>query len=96
MVFYVKPIADGYTDIGSLKFLHALFDTNLYHMLLKSEQNRMVRTTHYFELFDKKKMVIYFDKELTPFLKTFLLKQLFDARLLIWRLSSFSVSKIAV
>ena len=39
-VFYVTN-AD--VDIGSLKSLHTLFDGYLDHMLVKFEQNRMVR-----------------------------------------------------
>ena len=35
-------------DIGSLKSLHTLFDKYLDHMLVKFEQNRMVRTTQNF------------------------------------------------
>ena len=55
-------------------------------MLVKFEQNRMDQTTRNFELFDKKTrfFIIIFDKELTPFWKTFLLlKLLFNAKLLI-------------
>ena len=37
-------VAMADTDIESLKFLHVLFDTYLNHMLMKFEQNRMVRT----------------------------------------------------
>ena len=40
-VFYVT-IDD--TDIESLKSLHTLFDKYLVHMLVKFEQNCMVRT----------------------------------------------------
>ena len=70
--FYII-IADA--DIGSLKSLHTLFDEYLDHMLVKFEQNRMVRTIQNFDLFDKKWLTI-FDKMLTPFWKTFLwLKQ---------------------
>ena len=51
------------------------------HMLVKFEQNRIVRTTQNFELFVKKWLTIS-DKVLTPLWKTFLyLKQLFDAKL---------------
>ena len=50
-VFYVT-IADA--DIGSLKSLHTLFGKYLDHMLVKCEQNRMVRTVRNFVLFDKK------------------------------------------
>ena len=45
-------IADA--DIGSLKSLHTLFDKYLDHMLVKFEQNRVVRSIQNFELFDKK------------------------------------------
>ena len=42
-----------------------------------------------------KKWLTIFDKKLTPFWKTFLwLKQLFDAKILIQRLSSFRVPKL--
>ena len=78
--FYVT-IADA--DIGSLKSLHTLFDKYLDHMLVRFEQNRMVRTIQNFVLFDKKWLTI-FDKVLMSFWKTFLwLKQLFDAKILI-------------
>ena len=51
-------------------------------MLMKIEQNRMVRTIQIFELFDQKWLTIFY-KVLTPFWKTFLwLKQLFDAKLI--------------
>ena len=40
-VFYIT-IANA--DIGSLKFLHTLFDKYLDHMLVKFEQNRVVQT----------------------------------------------------
>ena len=56
--------------------LHTLFDKYLAHMLVKFEQNRMVRTVQNFVLFDKIWLRI-FDKMLTPFWKMFLqLKQL--------------------
>ena len=48
--FYIT-IADA--DIGSLKFLHTLFYKYLI-MLVKFEQNRMVRIIQNTELFDKK------------------------------------------
>ena len=41
-------------DIRSQKSLHTLFDKYFDHMLVKFEQNRMVRTTQNFELFDTK------------------------------------------
>ena len=40
-------------DIGSVKFLHTLFDTYLY-MLVKFEQNRIVKTTRNLSFFIKK------------------------------------------
>ena len=49
-VFYAT-IADA--DIGSLKSLHTLFDKYLDQMLVKFEQNCMVRNIQNFELFDK-------------------------------------------
>ena len=57
-IFYVT-ITDA--DIGSLKSLNTLFDKYLDHMLVKFEQNRMVRTIQIFEVFDKKWLFI-FDK----------------------------------
>ena len=45
-------------DIGSLKSLHTFLKKRLYHMLVKFEQKRFFTTI--------------FDKELTPFWKTFL------------------------
>ena len=59
-------------------------------MPVKFEQNRIVQTARNFELFDKKKIkkngsfITSFDKELTPFWKTFLYLKLFsNAELLI-------------
>ena len=46
------PIAD--VDIGSLKYLHTLFDKYLDHMLVKFEQNRMVQTVQKFCVFWQK------------------------------------------
>ena len=46
-------------DIESLKSLHTLFDKYLNHMLMKFEQNRMLRNIQNFELFGKK-MVNHF------------------------------------
>ena len=89
MVPFHVTIADA--DIGSLKSLHTLFDKYLDHMRVKFEQNRMVRTIQNFD----KKWLKFFDNVLTPFWKTFLrLKQMFDTRILIQRLTSFSVPKI--
>ena len=64
-------------------------------MLVEFEQTRMVRTILNFVFVFFKKWLSIFDKVLTPFWKTFLgLKQLFDAKIFIQRLSSFSVPKI--
>ena len=67
-------------------------------MLMKFEQNCIVQTTPNFELFDRKNVFVFitiFEKELIPFWKPFLyLKLLFNAKLSIQRLSSFSVPKI--
>ena len=61
-------------DIGSLKSLHTFLKKCLHHMQVKFEPNLMVQTTRNFELFDKKTgfFVTIFDKEFTPFWKTFL------------------------
>ena len=67
-IFYVT-ITDA--DIGSVKSLHTLFDKYIDHMLVKFEQNRMVRNTQNFELFGEKWLTI-FEQVLTPFWKTFL------------------------
>ena len=47
----ILHIADA--DVKSLKSLHTLFDKDLDHMLVKFQQNRMVRTIQIFELFDR-------------------------------------------
>ena len=53
-------------------------------MLVKFEQKSVIQTTQKFELFEIKWLTI-FNNALTLFWKTFLyLKQLFDAKLLIW------------
>ena len=51
-------------NIKSVNSLHALFDKYLDHMLVKFEQNRMVRTIQNFGLFDTKMVNV-----LTPFWK---------------------------
>ena len=80
-------------EIGSLKSLRTLFDKYLDHMQVKFEQNRKVRNIQNYELFCKKMV----EKVLTPFWKTLLWhKQLFDAKVLIKRLSSFIVPKTMV
>ena len=63
-------IADA--DIGSLNSLHTLFDKYLDHVLVKFEQNRMVRTIQTLEYFDQKKCFTIFGKVLTLFWKLFL------------------------
>ena len=40
--YFIFTIADA--DIESLKSVHKLFDKYMDHMMLKFEQNRMVRT----------------------------------------------------
>ena len=89
-----SPIGHFMLPLLMLTSLHTLFDKYLNHMLVKFEQNCTVGTIQNVVFFDKKWLSI-FDKVLTPFWKTFLwLKQLFDAKILIQRLSSFSVPKI--
>ena len=68
------PAIVANADIGSLKSLHTLFGMYLDHMLVKFEQNRMVRNIQNFELFDKNPCFFktIFDKALTPFWKMFL------------------------
>ena len=92
------PATVANADIRSLKSLHTLCDKYLDHMLVEFEQNFTVQHIRNFEFFDKKPFFkTIFDKVLTPFWKTFLLlKQLFDAKVLISRLLSFSVPKITV
>ena len=48
---YITMIADA--NIGNHKYLHTFLDKYWYHMLMKFVQNRTVRTTQHFELFDK-------------------------------------------
>ena len=67
----ISYITSAYADIGSLKSLHTLFGMYLDYILVKFDQNCMVRTVQNFDLFDKKWLTI-FDKGLTPFWKTFL------------------------
>ena len=61
-------------DTKSLESLHTLFDMYLDHMLVKFEQNPMVRNIKKCELYDKKTgfFKTIFDKALTPFWKSFL------------------------
>ena len=68
-VFYVT-IADA--DIESFKSPNAFLNMYFHHMLVKFEQNRMVRTKRNFELLTTEKWLIIFDKALTSFWKTFL------------------------
>ena len=53
--FYVTLTS---ADIGSLKSVHTLIYKYLDHMLVKFEQNRMVRNIQNFELFGKKWLTI--------------------------------------
>ena len=65
-VFYIT-IADA--DIGSLKSLHTVFGKYLEHMLVKFEQNRMVRTLQNIEFFEK--MVNHFWQRIDAILEDF-------------------------
>ena len=65
--FYVT-IADA--DILSPKSLNTLYNKYLDHMLVKFEQNRMVKTMQNFVLCDKQWLTII--EVLTPFWMTFL------------------------
>ena len=47
------------TNIESLKSLHTLFNKYLGHMLVKFEQNRMVRNILNLQLFGKKWFIIF-------------------------------------
>ena len=55
-------------DVYSLSI--RLFDEYLHHMLVKFEQNRMVRTIQNFKLFDKK-MDNHFCKSVDPIFSDF-------------------------
>ena len=80
---------DENVDTGSLKFLRTLFDTYLYHMpTTKFEEQWFemykILSSLAKNLFFKKSI---FDETLTPFCNTFLLlKQLFNGKLLTFRL----------
>ena len=77
--FGVKIFRPPLSNIRRLKSLPTLFYVFYDYILVKFKQNRMVRNTQHFELFDRKIGVFKtnFDKELTPFWKKFLeLKQL--------------------
>ena len=90
-------------DIGSFKFHHTLFDTYLDHASeigTKSYDPKCTFFKVFFFFFDKKKPPIFkaiFDKALSSFCKTFLqMEQLFNGKLLIFRLPSFGVPKVMV
>ena len=53
------PLPTLIMNIGSLKSLHTLFDKYLDHMLVKFEQNPVVRNIQNFELFGKKWLTIW-------------------------------------
>ena len=73
-----------------------IIDKYLDHMLVKFEQNRMLRKIQNFSAFWQKWLTI-FEKGLTLFWKMFLWqKQLFDSNVLTERLSSFIVPNIMV
>ena len=77
-----------------------LFDKCLDHILVKFEQNRMIRNCQNFqnfELFGKQNGSPFFWESVDAILEEFLWhKQLFDASVLIESLSSFIVPKIVV
>ena len=56
MSLQLLPATVANADIRSLKSLHTFLQKCLYHMLVKFEQNRMVKTTRNVELFDKKQV----------------------------------------
>ena len=58
-------------DTGSLKSLHTLFDTYLYHMLAKSKLNRMVQNIQFFKIKNSEYFQAIFDEVLVPFCETF-------------------------
>ena len=93
--FYVITIADA--DIWSLKSLHTLFDKYVCGPHAGEMWTKLYGPNHTkfcAFLTKKKKWLTIFDKVLTPFWKTFLLlKQLFDVKILIQRVSSFRVPK---
>ena len=45
-------------NLGSLKFLPTLFDMSLDHMLVKFQQNCMVRNKQNFDLFNRKSVYL--------------------------------------
>ena len=71
MIFRSGISCYHYADIRSVKSLHTLFGKYLDHKLVKFEQNRMVRNIQNFRAISKK-WLIFFEKVLTPFWKTFL------------------------
>ena len=102
--FFRATVANANTE--RLKSLHTFFDTYLDYILAKFEVNLTVRNVQKLIFWQKPcSFKTIFDKNLTPFCKTFLwLKFLFDGQLLIFRLPYllifrlpyFSVSKIMV
>ena len=92
------PATVANADIGSLKSLHT-FLKMLYHILMKFEPNcNIPNYTKVLSFLIKNRFFkTIFDKAMTPLWKTFLqLKQLFNAKLLIFRLPSFSGPKSTV
>ena len=87
------------------KFLHTLFAMYLAHILAKFEPNCRVQNVpnlsfktkkRVFKKKEKRKKNV-FDKTSMPYCKTFLwLKQLYNGKLLIFRLPSVSVSKLCI
>ena len=64
----------GNAGIGSLKSLPTLFDMWLDHIMVKFEQNRMIRYIRNFELFDRNQgfFKAIFGDDLKPFWKMIL------------------------
>ena len=97
--FKTFPCYVANTNTESLKSLHTLFDTYLDYMLAKIEANCTVRNVQNLNFWTKKRVLSkpFLTKRWPPFCKTFLwLKQLFDGKLLIFRLPFFGVQKIMV
>ena len=69
--FSAKNDRTFYVTIRKSKFSPYIIHKYLDHMLVKFEQNRMVRNVQNFDLFGKKWLTT-FEKVLTPFWKMFL------------------------
>ena len=97
MKLFRTTVANANTE--RLKSFHTLFDTYMDYMLAKSEPNRQVRNVQKLSFWTKNRVILklIFYEALTPFCKLFLwLKQLFDVKILIFRLPFFCVPNIMV